>query len=164
MGQTSNSNQLNQTAILAGHSTSVWSRRIERVGRSKLMRRTQLIQLSNFSWTLLTKFSFSHEKFDVWPRPQAHTKGAFHLSELTGQTLLVVTRISLLIKTIQPDQSNPKYYARKRWFFNKNSWEKSISLSKSQLQRWSGRPVLTNGKRPKSRWNILWKLRNFLSS
>ena len=60
--------------------------------------------------------------------------GAFHLfpfpSELkTGQTLLVVTRISLLIKTIQPDQSNPKYYARKRWFFSKNSWEKPISLS-----------------------------------
>ena len=58
------------------------------------------------------------------------TKGAFHLSELTGQTLLVVTRISLLIKTIQPDQSNPKYYARKRWFFSKNSWEKPISLLK----------------------------------
>ena len=38
----------------------------------------------------------------------AKSKGAFHLSELTGQTLPVVTRISLLIKTIQPDQSNPK--------------------------------------------------------
>ena len=36
------------------------------------------------------------------------TQGAFHLSELTGQTLPVVMRISLLIKTIQPDQSNPK--------------------------------------------------------
>ena len=35
-------------------------------------------------------------------------QGAFHLSELTGQTLPVVTRISLLIKTIQPDQSNPE--------------------------------------------------------
>ena len=32
------------------------------------------------------------------------TMGAFHLSELkTGQTLFVVTRMSLLIKTIQPD-------------------------------------------------------------
>ena len=30
------------------------------------------------------------------------TKGAFHLSELTGQTIPVVMRISLLIKTIQP--------------------------------------------------------------
>ena len=35
-------------------------------------------------------------------------EGAFHLSELTGQTLPVVTRITLLIKTIQPDQSIPE--------------------------------------------------------
>ena len=33
---------------------------------------------------------------------------------------IVVTRISLLIETIQPDQSNPKYYARRRWFLSKN--------------------------------------------
>ena len=33
-------------------------------------------------------------------------KGAFHLSEMTGQAVLVVTRISPLIKTIKPDQSN----------------------------------------------------------
>ena len=32
------------------------------------------------------------------------SKGAFHLSELTGQTNPVTMRISLLIKTIQPDQ------------------------------------------------------------
>ena len=30
------------------------------------------------------------------------TKSAFHLSELTGQTIPVVIRISLLIKSIQP--------------------------------------------------------------
>ena len=36
------------------------------------------------------------------------TKGAFHLPELTGQTIPVVMGISLLIRTIQPDQSNPK--------------------------------------------------------
>ena len=36
-------------------------------------------------------------------------KGTFHLSELTGQTISVQLRISFfLIKTIQPDQSNPK--------------------------------------------------------
>ena len=34
-------------------------------------------------------------------------RGAFHLSELIGQTILILMRISLLIKTIQPDQSNP---------------------------------------------------------
>ena len=32
------------------------------------------------------------------------TKGAFHLSELTGQDIPVVMRILLLIKAIQPDQ------------------------------------------------------------
>ena len=57
------------------------------------------------------------------------TQGAFHLSELTGQTLPAVTRISLFIKTIQPDQSNPEQYARKRWFFKKNSRKKPISFS-----------------------------------
>ena len=35
-------------------------------------------------------------------------KGAFHLSQLTGQTIPVTTIISLLIKTLQPDKSNPK--------------------------------------------------------
>ena len=41
------------------------------------------------------------------------TKGVFHLSELTGQTIPVVMRISLLTfltKTLQPDQSNPKVH------------------------------------------------------
>ena len=71
----------------------------------------------------LAEYRLRHTKIRI-------TRGAFHLSELTGQTLLVVTKISLLIKTIQPDQSNPKYYARKRWFFSKNSWEKPIVLSK----------------------------------
>ena len=33
------------------------------------------------------------------------TKSAFYLSEPTGQTLPIIMRISLLIKTIQPDQS-----------------------------------------------------------
>ena len=35
------------------------------------------------------------------------TKGTFHLSQLTGQTISIATIISLLIKTLQPDQSNP---------------------------------------------------------
>ena len=38
----------------------------------------------------------------------SETWGAFHLSELTGQTLPVVMKISLLIKTILLHQSNPK--------------------------------------------------------
>ena len=35
-------------------------------------------------------------------------QGAFHLSELTGQTIPVVMRISLLIKTIQQGMLNLK--------------------------------------------------------
>ena len=36
------------------------------------------------------------------------SKSAFHLTELTGQTIPVVMKISLLNKTIQPDHSNSK--------------------------------------------------------
>ena len=42
------------------------------------------------------------------------SNGAFHLSELTCHTIPVAMRISLLIKAIQPDMSDPKYYARGR--------------------------------------------------
>ena len=38
----------------------------------------------------------------------SYSKGAFLLSELTGQTVPFVMRISLLIKAIQLDQSNPQ--------------------------------------------------------
>ena len=46
------------------------------------------------------------------------------MSELTGLTIPVIMRISLLIKTIQPDQSNAKQHAL-GWCFNKNSWKKA---------------------------------------
>ena len=78
-------------------------------------------------------------------------KSAFHLSELTGQTIPVGTIISLSIKTLQSDQSNPKYYARRRWFFSENSWQKPISFSNRLVGHWPARPVLTNGKRPLSK-------------
>ena len=39
-----------------------------------------------------------------WVQKRGLAKGAFHLSELTGQTNPVTKRISLLIKTIQLDQ------------------------------------------------------------
>ena len=58
------------------------------------------------------------------------TKGAFHLSQLTGQPIPIVMRISLLIKNNHQDQSNPKYYVQRRWFFSKTSWKKRISLPK----------------------------------
>ena len=56
--------------------------------------------------------------------------GRFPRSELTGQDIPFVMRILLLIKAIQPDQSNAKQYARRKSFFIKNSWKRSISFSK----------------------------------
>ena len=44
-------------------------------------------------------------------------KGAFHLSKLTGQPIPIEMRISLLIKTNHPDQSNPRYDAQKEIVF-----------------------------------------------
>ena len=55
----------------------------------------------------------------------------------------IVMRISLSIRTNHPDQSNPKYYAQRRWFFSKTSWKKPISLPKCLV-----RLVLTFEKRP----------------
>ena len=91
------------------------------------------------------KQTFSH-----WTALIADTKGTFYLSELTGQDIPVVIRISLLIKDNHSDQSNPKYYAQRRSFFSKTSYKKPISLLKCLVRPWSGRPVLTFGKRPKS--------------
>ena len=90
-----------------------------------------------------------------WQGGDGESWGAFHFSELTGQTIPVVRRISLLIKTIQPDPSNPKYYAQRRSLFSKNSLEKPISSLKWLLQplAGSGLSVLTNEKHPK---NAAW--------
>ena len=52
------------------------------------------------------------------------------MSQLTGQTIPIAVIIFLLIKTLRPDQSNPKYYARRRWFFSKNSWKKPFLIFK----------------------------------
>ena len=58
------------------------------------------------------------------------SQGAFHFSEPTGQDIPIVMRILLLIKAIQPDQSNPKQYVRRKSSFIKNSWIKPILFSK----------------------------------
>ena len=52
--------------------------------------------------------------------------------------------ISLLIKTLQLDQSNPEWHPPRRRFFSKNSWKTPISLSNGLVGQWSGQPVLTN--------------------
>ena len=74
----------------------------------------------------------------------------------------IVMRISLLIKTNHPDQSNPKYYAQRRWFFSKTSWQNPILLPKCLVRPWSGRPVLTFGKRPEYTNGLdnTWPVRN----
>ena len=50
--------------------------------------------------------------------------------ELTGQPIPIVTRISLLIKTNHPDQSNPKHYAQKELVFQQNLLQKSYVIAK----------------------------------
>ena len=74
-------------------------------------------KLKSHPWIKLTPvwvFSCKHPlgvltQSYYWKISSNHIRGAFHLSELTRQTIPVVLRISLLIKTIQPDQSNSKY-------------------------------------------------------
>ena len=39
-------------------------------------------------------------------------------------------RISLLVKTNHPDESNPKYYAQMKWFFQQNLLEKACFIAK----------------------------------
>ena len=70
-------------------------------------------------------------------------KGTFHFSEVTTQAIPVVLRISPLIKTILPDQSNLKWYAWRKLCFIKNPLKKLIYFSKWPIQSWSDRPVLT---------------------
>lgn len=70
-------------------------------------------------------------------------KGAFHFSEVATQAIPVVLRISPLIKTILPDQSNLKWYAWRKLCFIKNSMKKLIYFSKWPIQSWSDWPVLT---------------------
>ena len=77
--------------------------------------------------------------------PSAETEGTFHVSELTGQAIPVVMKISLLMKTIQPDQSNPI----KDGFSKKKLWKKPISFANWLVRQWSCRSVLTNRKRLK---------------
>jgi len=67
--------------------------------------------------------------------------GAYHLSELTGQPIPILMRISLLIKINHPDQSNPKYYTQRRRFLCKTSWKKPIPFPKYLVLPSSDRPV-----------------------
>ena len=52
-------------------------------------------------------------------------KAAFHLSELTDQPIPIVMRISLLIKTNLPHQSNPTVLCTTEMVFQQNFLEKA---------------------------------------
>jgi len=54
-------------------------------------------------------------------------KGAFHSPELTCETIPVAMIISLLIKTLQPDQSNPD--TKEKVFQDKLLEKRPISFS-----------------------------------
>ena len=49
-----------------------------------------------------------------------------NLSEMTGQPILIIMRILVLIKTNRPDQSKAKHYTQRKWFFSKTSWKMPI--------------------------------------
>ena len=63
------------------------------------------------------------------------TKPAFHLSELTDQPIAIVMRISLLIKTNHPHQSNPTVLCTTEMVFQQNFLEKAHFSAKNV---WSG--------------------------
>ena len=87
---------------------------------------------------LLGSSGWTRVGYDLWiatkgnPQPII-TKGGFDVSELTGQTIPVVIRISLLIKTIRPDQSSLNSMHEGDGFSAKTLWKKPISFA-----YWSG--------------------------
>ena len=61
------------------------------------------------------------------------TQGFFHLSEMVSQTIPIIMRILLLIKTVWPGQSNPGQYAWGWWDFQWKLLKTPISFSKWQV-------------------------------
>ena len=78
------------------------------------------------------------------------TKGAFHLSELTRLTIPDFMRISLSIKLSGQISQILNSMHEGDGVSTKTLGKKHFSLSKWLVRLWSGRPVLTFGKRPKS--------------
>ena len=73
------------------------------------------------------------------------TKGAFHLSELAGRTSRIANEIDFFHRVLLKKHLLRAYYLGSDWF-------RQIVLIKSEIvmrREWSGRSVLTNGKRPK---------------
>ena len=80
--------------------------------------------------------------------------GTFHLSKLTGQKIPVKMIILLLIKTIQ---SNPKWRARRKWCFKKNSWKNAFFIVKmtGQANGPAGQFWLSESAQRRPHWKLL---------
>ena len=87
-------NGTSQKAVACSFSYSGLGVTCENHGSTSVMRSKDLRTSKNRSW--------KHCYVSVG------TKGAFHLSELTGQTIPNAMRVSILMKSLQPDQSSPK--------------------------------------------------------
>ena len=87
-------NGTSQKAVACSFSYSGLGVTCENHGSTLVMRSKDLRTSKNRSW--------KHCYVSVG------TKGAFHLSELTGQTIPNAMRVSILMKSLQPDQSSPK--------------------------------------------------------
>ena len=92
------------------------------------------IELTAGVWELIVRKHF----FVLWKLPTYEisniwSKVDFHLSELTGQTIPTLMRISLLIKTLQPDQSNPKIVCTKEMVFQQKLLEKAYFHCQNDL-------------------------------
>ena len=78
----------------------------------------------------LTQIGELARRLNVQFRAEYGNKGAFLLSELTGQTIPVIMRISLLINTIQPAHSILKSMYEGDSVSTKTLGKKHFSLSK----------------------------------
>ena len=87
-------NGTSQKAVACSFSYSGLGVTCENHGSTLVMRSKDLRTSKNRSW--------KHCYVSVG------TKDAFHLSELTGQTIPNAMRVSILMKSLQPDQSSPK--------------------------------------------------------
>ena len=89
------------------------------------------------------------------------TKGALHLSLRTDQPDHSRRKKNFLFNQNTPARSVKSYIVcTKELVFQQNSWRKPISFSNWLVRQWSGRPVLTNGKRPNKNVQVQLALSN----
>ena len=93
-------------------------------------------------------------------KPIGEPKGAFHSSELTGQTILVAMIISPVLK-LSSEISHILHSMHRGVGFSAKTLGKNLLHYQTD---WSARPVLKNGKRPKfHRYGLLCSICVFQS-